>query len=260
MRHKNAVSSDAVSRATCRACRAAMLVGPRGVEDHTVPVLDVPARLLEERGIRAVGPLRGVEAFASGRGGGLRGCAAGQPLSDLVGAQHGPTGPPGERVGERRFSGRGRPADEYQADPSAREMPGRQIEQSARRTRRGGIVGDAQARHLRPYDRPIRDVEVGERLRPRLACTRCVAVEEAASEVGAAEPLEVHREERDVGEHVAVAQGVVELEAVEHARTVVEAEDVVGQEIAVPVADPSARDPVEQQCGTSAEIPLARRT
>jgi len=44
-----------------------------------------------------------------------------------------------------------------------------------------------------------------------------------------AEPFQVHREEGHVVEHVDVAQVVVELQAVQHPRAVVEAEDVVGE-------------------------------
>ncbi len=74
-----------------------------------------------------------------------------------------------------------------------------------------------------------------------------VAVQQPPGEVGGPEPFQVHRQERDVVEPVQSAQPVVELQAVEHPGTVVEAEDVTGQQVAVPVDDPPLGDaPVEQ--------------
>ncbi len=67
--------------------------------------------------------------------------------------------------------------------------------------------------------------------------------EESGREVFGAESLEVHRQECDVGEHVAVPQLVIELEAVEDARPVGEEEDVARLQIAVTVDDPPGGDP-----------------
>ena len=59
--------------------------------------------------------------------------------------------------------------------------------------------------------------------------------------------LEVHRQEPDVIQHIAPAEPVVELEPVEDARTVVEAEDVLGEQVAVPVDDAAPSDALVQQ-------------
>ena len=47
-----------------------------------------------------------------------------------------------------------------------------------------------------------------------------IAVEQAASEIRAREPFEVHGEEPDIGQYIAVAKPVVELQTVEDARPV----------------------------------------
>ena len=59
--------------------------------------------------------------------------------------------------------------------------------------------------------------------------------------------LHVHRQERDVPQDVAVAQPVVEGQAVQRPRTVGEAVHVVAQQVAVPVADPAVRQALLQQ-------------
>ena len=69
-----------------------------------------------------------------------------------------------------------------------------------------------------------------------------------------AEALEVHRQERSVGEHVPVAQSVVELEAVEDPRTVLEAEDVLGLEVAVTVARPPLGDSCVEEWSSSGQV------
>ena len=65
-----------------------------------------------------------------------------------------------------------------------------------------------------------------------------VAVQEGLGEAGVAEVFEVHGEERGVVEPVDVPEVVVEVQAVQQARTVVEAVDVVGEQVAVAVDDP----------------------
>ena len=58
------------------------------------------------------------------------------------------------------------------------------------------------------------------------------------------EPFQVHGQEGDVVEAVDVAQAVVELQAVQRPGPVVEAEDVVGDQVAVAVDDAAAGAPV----------------
>ena len=144
--------------------------------------------------------------------------------------------------GHGRLAARRRAADQHEPHAALHQVRRRHREQCSGGLRRGRVVGDAQARDLGADERPVRDVEVLERRRPAVAGAIPIAVEETAREIAAAEPLEIHREERDVGEHVAEAEPVVELEAVEDTRTVGEAEHVVGEEVAVPVADPPGRD------------------
>ena len=66
--------------------------------------------------------------------------------------------------------------------------------------------------------------------------------------------LEVHREEGDVAQHVAVPQPVVEGQAVEHPRAVGQAEDVVGEEVAVAVAHPALGDAPLQQGAPAPQV------
>jgi hypothetical protein len=68
----------------------------------------------------------------------------------------------------------------------------------------------------------------------------------AFREVGAVEPLRVHGQEGDVVHGVDESQGVVELQAVQHPRSIVEAEDVVGDQVPVSVDDVAACDPLRE--------------
>src|SRR3546814_8841779 len=63
-------------------------------------------------------------------------------------------------------------------------------------------------------------------------------------------------QEGDVGERVLEAEGVVEFQAVEHPGTVIEAEDVVGQEIAVAVAGSPLDHPLLEQRSAAGEVAL----
>ncbi len=83
-----------------------------------------------------------------------------------------------------------------------------------------------------------------------------VPLEEAPALRGPAEPLEVHREERHVEQDVLEPVAVVELEAVEDPRPVGEAEDVLGQQVAVPVADHAGGDALVEEGLTAGEVPL----
>ena len=74
-----------------------------------------------------------------------------------------------------------------------------------------------------------------------------VVTAEALGEVGPFEPFQVHGQEGDVVERVEVAQRVVELQAVEHPRPVVQAEDVVRDQIAVTVDDATTGDSIDEQ-------------
>ena len=112
------------------------------------------------------------------------------------------------------------------------------------------------ARDLGPDVGPHRDVVVQERPGIGVVDELAVVLEQLVGEVVGAEALEVHREERDVGEDVAVTQPVVELEAVEDARPVVEQEDVVGEQVPVAVADAALRDAGVEERGAPVDVPL----
>ena len=138
----------------------------------------------------------------------------------------------GRRGPRRRSTCRCREAtDQRERHPSTRQVVVGDLEQQARlsrRTRRrpGRSAGTPP---WRARGRGTRCSAAASVLRVRLARELPVPGEEATTEVGGADAFEVHREERDVGEHVAVAQLIVELDAVEDARAVVQAEDVVGR-------------------------------
>jgi hypothetical protein len=104
-----------------------------------------------------------------------------------------------------------------------------------------------QGGHERPHLGPVRDAEVQQATRHIVARRPLVGIDERFSQVGRAEMLEVHDQEREVVDHVDVAELVVELDAVQHPWPVVEQEDVVGQQVAMAVADPSVRDPVVEE-------------
>ena len=66
--------------------------------------------------------------------------------------------------------------------------------------------------------------------------------------------LEVHGQEADVVQDITPSQPLVELEPVEDPGTVVEAEDVLGEQIAVPVHDAAAGDALVQQSGSPVQV------
>ena len=77
---------------------------------------------------------------------------------------------------------------------------------------------------------------------------------EPGTEVGCADSLEVHGKKAHVSEHIAVAELVVELDAVEDARTVIEAEDVVGEQVAVAVDHFAVGDPMFEEGCPAVEV------
>jgi hypothetical protein len=81
-----------------------------------------------------------------------------------------------------------------------------------------------------------------------------VPVHERGSEVGPTEPFEVHGEKADVVEHITPPEAVAELEAIEHAGTVIEAVDVLGQQVAVTVQHAAGSDAFVEQLGPAMQI------
>ena len=101
----------------------------------------------------------------------------------------------------------------------------------------------AQAGHLRADEGPVRHVVMLQgRDSRRVAGELHVPVEERSGEPGGAEPFQVHGQEGGIVEAVDVPQPIVELQAVQHAWPVGQAEDVVGEQVAVAVADEPVRD------------------
>ena len=117
-------------------------------------------------------------------------------------------------------------------------------------------LGGTDGGHLGPDLRAVGHVVVLERRRPDVGRRLPVVVEEPLGQVGPAEVLEVHGEERGVGQAVAEPERVVELDAVEDAGPVVEAEDVVGEEVAVAVDGPPVGDPLLEQRAATVEEPI----
>ena len=88
---------------------------------------------------------------------------------------------------------------------------------------------------------------MGERLRIGLGRELAVELEEAPRPLGRSQTFEVHGEEGHVGQHVAVAKAVVELDAIEDAGPIVEAEDVFRLQVAVAVAHMALGDALPEQ-------------
>ncbi len=104
----------------------------------------------------------------------------------------------------------------------------------------------------------VRLVEAQQRRDALVARLREVALEERLGQVGRAAVAQVHRQERDVGQRVGVAEALVELDAVEHmggAGLRVD-EYVVGLQVAVAVADPALVHARLEQVGVGAHEAL----
>lgn len=95
------------------------------------------------------------------------------------------------------------------------------------------------------------------RQRGRVLFTRMAAVafEEPLAEFGCAEALEVHGQEGHVGQHVSVAEPVVELDAVEDVGTILEAEDVFRLEVAVAVVHAALINAAIEQTLAAPQVP-----
>jgi len=117
---------------------------------------------------------------------------------------------------------------------------------------RRALVGLDQG-DLGAHERAERDVVVPQGGRCRGAGVLAVPGEEVRRGLRGAELLQVHGEEGGVVEAVDVAQVVVELQAVQDTG-VVEAEDVLGEQIAVTVPHPTLLDPRVEQALAPCQI------
>ena len=86
------------------------------------------------------------------------------------------------------------------------------------------------------------------------AAELAVVLDQALRRVGPSECLEVHRQEGQVEEHVAVAEAVLEGQAVQDAGPVRQAVDVVGEEVPVTVHDQTVPLALLQQLVPPVEI------
>jgi len=163
-------------------------------------------------------------------------------LAEPVAGQQHRAGQVRQGPGERGLPGPGQPTDQGQPWLAASQVVVGQAELCPGLV--GGVpaavLGVAQARDLRPDPGAVGDVVVAQRHRRRVGGELGVVVEQLLRGVRGPQVFEVHGEERDVVEPVDEAEPIVEVEAVEHPRPVVEAEHVLGEQIAVPVHDPLA--------------------
>ncbi len=136
-----------------------------------------------------------------------------------------------------------KPADERQADSGRTKVPqGRRDQPACGPLRAGRALVRLDERDLGTHERAIGDVVVTEGGRRRVAAVLAVRGEEECRRLRGTELFQVHGEEGGIVEAVDVAQPVVEIQTVEHAWAVVEAEDVVGEQVAVPVHHPPLFD------------------
>ena len=106
-----------------------------------------------------------------------------------------------------------------------------------------------EAGDLRPDEGAVGHVVVQERRRRQVTGELGVPVGEPPGQVGGAEPLQVHGQAGGVVQAVEPAEPVIEVEAVEDPRPVVQAVDVVGEQIAVAVDDAPVADPGRAAAG-----------
>ena len=107
---------------------------------------------------------------------------------------------------------------------------------------------------LRPDECPLCDEEVCQRARMVLVAELAVVAEELTGQVRVAPALQVHHQERGVGQDVAVPEVVGEGQAVEDAGAVVEAEDVVAEQVTVTVAYQPLSDPLLEEWRPSLDV------
>src|SRR5664280_24245 len=93
-----------------------------------------------------------------------------------------------------------------------------------------------QACDTRPYVGAESGVVVDQGVGERIIRQPLVVDEESVGRTGMAQALDVHGQEGHVGTDIAMAQPVGELDAIEYPDAVVEAEDVLGLEVTMPIA------------------------
>ena len=142
--------------------------------------------------------------------------------------------------------------------PASRWARARSSSRRACSGRRRVTLSGPDGGHLGPDLSPVGDVVMGQRRRPGVGRVLRVRGEERAGQVRATEVVEVHGQEGDVGQRVAETEIVVELDAVQDAGPVVEAEDVVGQQVAMTVTRSAACDPRLEQRRPAVEVAVGQ--
>lgn len=188
------------------------------------------------------------------------GVDAPQLLADGVGSEHDRPERTLYAASDGRLPSAGQSADEYESHPTPSEVLPAQMEQgSGLRPGSGVALRPTDARDLGPDLRPVGDVVMGQRVRPEVARNHSVSAQEMTRQVGPAQTLEIHGQKCHVGEDVAGTEPIVELEAIEHPGPVVEAEDVVGQEVPVAVTGPPLFHPMLEERPATGEEPRRER-
>ena len=112
----------------------------------------------------------------------------------------------------------------------------------------------AQTRDLGANVGAVGDVVVAQRLRMVLIGEVPVPGEQRVRRRPSRKPLDVHCQKRNIEQDIADPIVVAEGQAIDDPRPVVEAEDVVGQEIAMTVPDHAIGDPFLEQQPASGQI------
>jgi hypothetical protein len=116
------------------------------------------------------------------------------------------------------------------------------------KTRRRVALDRPQAGDLDPDEGPVGHVVVAQGHRRRVPGIVRVDGHELFRQRRGTEPLQVHGQERGVVKPVQPAEPVIEVQAVQDPRPVIKAEDVVGEQVTVPVGDAAIPDPrIEQR-------------
>ncbi len=150
-----------------------------------------------------------------------------------------------------------RAAEADHVDQRARRAPPRvavgQTEVGAGPPARRRLLGrrhlrrvEQEALHLAPHVGPVALVEVQHQRKRAVAGHLQVEAHQLVGHGGPAAEVQVHRQEGQVGGHVRVAKALVELDAIEDADAVLEA-DGVRPQVAVAVADAALAHPRLEQ-------------
>ena len=91
---------------------------------------------------------------------------------------------------------------------------------------------------LPPYPSPVAGVEINDVPHVRVSQALRVACQEKPRQVGPAEELQIHFQEREIRRNIDHTKPCAELNAVEHG-TLWEVNHMLGTEIPVPVSDPA---------------------